>query len=301
MKITFHGVRGSYPVPGKQTVGYGGNTTCVSFSKDFDGRVHRLIVDCGTGAITLGREIVGNFFAKKEELSLTMLFSHLHPDHTQAFPFFAPNYFSECSIRLYGMKTLKKHVGSILEQSMLPPTFPIEYKDLKSDRKHFEVKDGDELEFPAKPARPVFRVKVMQAYAPSHPQQGAIYYRITDIETGKSAACIWDIESKQGGDKAVINFSKDCDVMIHDTQYTDEEYESDRLVVQGFGHSTYTMAIENARQAKIREKLICTHFNPAHSDEKLDSIQSQLSSKEKAGKDYTFETLLAKEGMEIEV
>jgi len=82
----------------------------------------------------------------------------------------------------------------------------------------------------------------MQAFAPSHPQQGALYYRVRDIETGKSVACIWDNESKIGGDKAVINFSKGADVMIHDTQYTREEYESDKMIVQGFGHSTYEMA-----------------------------------------------------------
>ncbi|MCP4135598.1 MAG: hypothetical protein GY754_31810 [bacterium] len=289
MKIEFYGVRGSYPVPGEATNRYGGNTTCVSFSKIVDGKIKRIIIDCGTGAVPLGKKILGNYFAKKEDLDIAMLFTHLHPDHTQAFPFFSPNYFKDCSIQIMGMKTLKKHIGMVLESNMIPPTFPIEYKDLKSTRKHYELKDDSEFD------RNGFNIKVIQSVAPSHPQQGAMYFRITDIDNGKSAACLWDLESKIGGDKAAINFSRDCDIMIHDTQYTKEEYHSDKMVVQGFGHSTYDMAIENAKQAGVKEKLICTHFNPAHDDNKLDGIQEEY--KDKA----SFDIILAKEGMVIDL
>ncbi|MBU1076594.1 MAG: MBL fold metallo-hydrolase [Spirochaetes bacterium] len=290
MKIKFHGVRGSYPKPGPSTVRYGGNTTCVSISKIVDNKVQRIIIDSGTGSINLGTEIVKNYIEGKEDLDISMLFTHLHPDHTQGFSFFAPNYFKECSMKLMGMRTLKKHIGMILEESMLPPTFPIEYKDLKSQRKHYELKDG--ITFKAK----YMEIEVMQAFAPSHPQQGALYYKITDPDTNRSVACIWDLESKIGGDKAVEKFSTGCNVMIHDTQYTADEYNSDKMIVQGFGHSTYPMAVENANLAKVKDKLICTHFNPAHSDEKLDSIAEELKSQETG-----YEILLAQEGMEIKV
>ena len=289
MELTFYGVRGSYPVPGKHTAKYGGNTTCVSFTKEIDGTIQRIIIDCGTGAVTLGREIVANYFAKKEDLNITMLFTHLHPDHTQAFPFFAPNYFRECTIELMGMRTLRKHVGMVLEQSMLPPTFPIEYKDLKSTRKHKELKDGMTIE------KNGFVIDVMQAYAPSHPQQGALYYRITDPDSNKTVVCAWDLESKVGGDKAVINFAKNCDILIHDTQYTDAEYKSHEMVVQGFGHSTYAMAIENATQAGVKDALYCTHFNTNHSDKKLDEIQNDLKGK------HDFDVILAKEEKTIKI
>jgi phosphoribosyl 1,2-cyclic phosphodiesterase len=290
MKIKFYGVRGSYPRPGKNTLKYGGNTSCVSFSKEKDGKIGRIIVDCGTGIIDLGQEIVSNYFKGKEDLNISMLFTHLHPDHTQGFSFFAPNYFKECNLKLMGMKTLKQHVGTILEQSMLPPTFPIEYKDLKSKRKHYELKDGLSFEIHG------MKVNIMQAYAPSHPQQGAMYFKITDLENNKSACCIWDLESKIGGDKAVVKFATDSDVMIHDTQYTNEEYTSTQLIVQGFGHSTFDMAIENAIQAKIKSKLVCTHYNPSHNDDMLDKIQEQIWDKGEG-----FQVVLAKEGMEIDL
>lgn len=104
-----------------------------------------------------------------------------------------------------------------------------------------------------------------------------------------------------GGDKAVIKFAKNCEIMIHDTQYTIEEYESEKMIVQGFGHSTYEMAIDNAQQSNIKDKLICTHFNPAHSDKLLAEIQNKYSKVVNQSKENNFELILAKEGMEIEV
>lgn len=309
MKVKFYGVRGSYPVPGPDTVKYGGNTTCVSITKFEEkgsqafpnGRIIRLIIDGGSGLVSLGKEMVGNFFQKKEDLSFPMLFTHLHPDHTQGFPFFAPNYFPSSVIHLYGMKTLKKHVGKILADAMLPPTFPIEYKDLKNEREHHSLRDGQKLFFGflggeelGSQNSAIFQVEVMQAFAPSHPQQGALYYKVTDVETGKSVVCIWDNESKIGGDKAVVKFATGADLMIHDTQYTSEEYISDQMIVQGFGHSTYEMAIENAEQAEI-ERLVCMHYNPAHTDKKLDEIQEAVK------KTTDIDIVLAQEGMEIDV
>jgi phosphoribosyl 1,2-cyclic phosphodiesterase len=274
MQIKFFGVRGSYPVPGPDTVRYGGNTTCVSISKIVDGTVRRIILDCGTGIVQLGKEIINNYFTKKEYLDQTILFTHLHPDHTQGFPFFAPNFFPS-KINLYGMNTLRMGIEEVLSQAMIPPNFPIEYKNLKSARKHFEVSNGEILL--EDPMRFFFKVECMQAYAPSHPQQGAIYYKITELDTGKSVACIWDNESKVGGDKAVINFVRGCDTVIHDTQYTKEEYENDKIIVQGFGHSTYEMALENTIQAGVK-RLVCIHYNPAHTDTKLNEVESNLIS-----------------------
>jgi phosphoribosyl 1,2-cyclic phosphodiesterase len=290
MKIEFYGVRGSYPVPGNDTIKYGGNTTCVSVSKVIDDKIIRLIFDSGSGIIRLGRDIIRNYFDAKEELNQHIFFTHLHPDHSQGFPFFAVNFFKGSSLKLYGMQTLHKHIGDILSEQMYPPNFPIEYRDLKSDRESIVLVDGQTITISD------FTITCMQAFAPSHPQQGAMYYKVHDVITEKSVVCIWDNESKIGGDQAVIRFAKDCDVMIHDTHYASEEYLSNKMIVQGYGHSTYDMALDNAIQAKIKQKLICMHFNPLHNDYKLDEIQEQINKHCRP-----FETVLAKEGLVIQI
>ncbi|MCX8059065.1 MAG: MBL fold metallo-hydrolase [Spirochaetes bacterium] len=294
MKIKFYGVRGSHPVPGNTTVRYGGNTSCVTVYKVIENnKILRIIIDSGSGIVKLGKEIMQNW--ENEIKPLTILFTHLHPDHTAEFPFFAPNYREDAVINMYGMQALKMHVGKVIERNMIPPNFPIEYKDLKSRRNHYVIKDNSKFKLSYN-GRDYFEINAMQSFAPSHPQQGAIYYKIIDLENGSSLSCIWDIESKIGGDKAVINFAKDSDVMIHDTQYTEEEYISSKFIVQGFGHSTYEMAIENANQANIKKYLICTHFNTTHSDEKLDQIQKDLNKR-----NFKFKVILAYEGLEIEL
>lgn len=115
MKIKFFGVRGSYPVPGPDTVRYGGNTTCVSISKEVNNQICRIIIDCGTGIVRLGQEIISNYFVRKESLDQTILFTHLHPDHTQGFPFFAPNFFPS-NLDLYGMNALRMGIEEVLRR-----------------------------------------------------------------------------------------------------------------------------------------------------------------------------------------
>ncbi len=289
MRIEFYGIRGSYPVPGKDTVKYGGNTTCVSISKVVKGKIVRLIFDSGTGIIQLGKDIIKNYFEGKEDLNQHLFFTHLHPDHSQGFPFFAVNFFKGSSLKLYGMETLHKHIGDILSEQMYPPNFPIEYRDLKSDRESIVLTDGQTIIIGD------FMVTCMRAFSSSHPQQGAMYYKVRDCSTNKQVVCVWDNESKIGGDQAVIRFAKDSNIMIHDTQYTSKEYLSNQIIVQGFGHSTYDMAINNAIQADIKEKLICMHFNPLHNDEQLDKIQNDIQNNPSQ-----FKVVLAEEGMIID-
>ncbi|HOV13193.1 MAG TPA: MBL fold metallo-hydrolase [Spirochaetota bacterium] len=309
MKINFHGVRGSYPKTGEHFSKIGGNTSCVSITKEKFGKIHRIIIDSGTGIIDLGNEIISNFFKNSESLNMSIFFTHLHPDHTQGFPFFAPNYFKNSTIHLFGMETLKKNIGKILSDEMVPPTFPIEYHDLKSNRKNYVVEDNDIVFINItvkdytvssnQTANSLFKIHCLKSYAPSHPQQGSMYYKIIDLEDNRSIGCIWDIESIYGGDQRVISFFKGTDVIIHDTQYTEEEYNSDKIVVQGFGHSTYKMAIENAVKIGC-SKLIGFHYNPKHTDDFLFNIKEKVKNESIENK-YSLDFDLAIEGNSLDI
>ena len=299
INLRFFGVRGSHPVADVKMSNYGGNTSCVLVTKTNNAGLQvPVIIDAGSGLIPLGYFMASKLLGKEYTPSFPILFTHLHPDHTEGFNFFTPNFFPFSTLYLMGMQTLRRHVGIILKEKMLPPNFPIEYKDLKSQRIHQILTDGQTVHIDqegkpvSKTDTPLFTIQIMQAYAPSHPQQGALYYRISDPEDGTSLVFIWDIESHIGGDVRVINFSQDADLMIHDTMYTDEEYENRRVPVQGFGHSTFGMAIENAEKAGVKY-LMPFHYNPRHNDDFLDAI-------EQAAIPRTSCTLImAREGLEI--
>jgi len=282
--VHFHGVRGSYPVPGKDTVRYGGNTSCVSFTAfNSENKIVRVIVDSGTGIINLGKEMISNFKKGSEVPKTCILFTHHHPDHTDGFMFFIMNFISCWILYLVGMVSLKKDTRKIIESAMTPPRSPIESTGFKSTRKNHNVSDGetfyilDSGEFSKEcQTGSLLEIKTMQAHAPSHPQQGSMYYRIRDLRTNEVATCVWDNESHVGGDIRVINFAKDSDILIHDTQYTAEEYGNASAPVQGFGHSTYDMALENAIRSNSRT-LMCFHYNPNHSDDMLDNIAKKIN------------------------
>lgn len=276
MTLNFHGVRGSHPVADVQMVKFGGNTSCVEIVKtNLQGVKVPIIIDSGSGIIKFGYSLMQKIFSGEYSKTFPLFFTHMHPDHTEGFNFFLPVFFDFCTIHIMGMETMNENLEHMLKMRTTPPVFPIEYKDLKFRKFHHVLSDGNVffidqngapwLNSPTPPEKPLFEVRVMQAWAPSHPQQGAMYYRITDPDDGSSIACIWDLESHTGGDIRAINFSKNASVMIHDTQYTDEEYLSVKVPVQGFGHSTYSMAMENTEKAGVKN-LITFHYNPRHSD-----------------------------------
>jgi ribonuclease BN (tRNA processing enzyme) len=297
MDLIFHGVRGSHPVADSDMLKYGGNTPCVEIVKsNKEGIKVPLVFDAGSGIIKYGYALAARFFANEYSRTFPLFFTHLHPDHTEGFNFFTPNFLPFCTMHILGMDNYKEHVGEILRKKMLAPNFPIQYKDFKSVRKHHTLFDGDTLFIdqdgnPVKECEnPLFELHMMQSFAPSHPQQGAMYYRIKDSDDGSSVALIWDIESHLGGDVRVIKFSKNADIMVHDTQYSDEEYADSNVPVQGFGHSAFGMAVENAKRAKV--KYLCPfHYSPRHSDSFLDTIEKKY----KTG--FPFECIMSREGL----
>lgn len=116
---------------------------------------------------------------------------------------------------------------------------------------------------------------------------GSYGLRIED-ESGVVVICT-DIEHLNGIDESIIKFAENADLLIHDGQYTDEEYKTHR----GWGHSTWRQAVEVATKAKVKQ-LIITHHDPDHDDNFLDLIEKECK-QEFAG------CVLAKEGMEVVV
>ena len=251
MHIKCWGSRGSVPVSGREYIKYGGDTTCLELRSNKD---EIIIVDAGTGIRRLGIQLVN-----EKRYSFDMLFTHAHWDHLMGFPFFAPIYDENFEIRMQGCPFAQKFIETMLGKVMSPPNFPIEYKDLKALFEYF-------------PECPItFQIgSVSVTPIPlSHPNKGS-GYKFT--ENGKDFVFLTDNElsyQHKGGllFNDYLEFCKGAELLMHDAEYTPEEYK----FVKQWGHSRYTDALNLAIQAGVKRFGIF-HLNQGRSDSAMDRI-----------------------------
>jgi phosphoribosyl 1,2-cyclic phosphodiesterase len=182
LKIKFWGVRGSYPTPGAETVKYGGNTACVEICAG--GRT--IILDAGTGIIPLGRELAKRAVQEKRGLELMLLFSHMHHDHTQGFPFFTPAYFPNTRLHIFGPGDTPETLKHVLGRNQSAETFPLSLRDMSAAKTIESVRESQVIVWDEENVRVVESglglsseavvIRIHKSYA--HP--GGVYvYRIT--------------------------------------------------------------------------------------------------------------------------
>jgi len=291
LKVRFWGVRGSYPTPGAGTVKFGGNTACVEVQ--IGNRT--IILDAGTGIIPLGRELART----KRASEILLLFSHLHHDHTQGFPFFVPAYIPNAKLHIYGPDGTHESMKNVLERNQSSETFPIGLRDMSSTKDIQAVRESQVIVWDeagvrvAESASGVSDEAVVIRIHKSYAHPGGVYvYRIT--WRGKSVVYATDTEGYVGTDRKLVQFAKDADVLIHDAQYLEEHYWGQLVgfpATQGFGHSTVTMACEVARASEAGQ-LILFHHDPAYSDDMVAGMDA-------AAKAQFGEAQAAYEGLEI--
>jgi phosphoribosyl 1,2-cyclic phosphodiesterase len=297
--VRFRGVRGSYPVPGETTSRVGGNTACVEVWAGG----HLIIIDAGTGIIGLGKELMKKYRAsgEKEPIVATMLFSHTHHDHTQGFPFFDPAHEGTSVLYMFGPRTFYEDIEEALSRAMLAPSFPVALAELKSLKVMSNIEESEVviLDRSMDPqllnvyrderedSPDAVEIGLMRSFA--HPNGGVSVYKIS--WAGKNMVYASDTESYIGGDTRLIEFARGTDLLIHDAQYTSEEYVTGPK--QGWGHSTPEMAIAIAQAAKLK-KLVLFHHDPSHDDDTLAEI-------ERKAQEAFPNTILAYEGLTIKL
>jgi phosphoribosyl 1,2-cyclic phosphodiesterase len=251
-KVRFWGVRGSIPVPGPQTVKFGGNTSCVEVRAD--GQI--IILDAGSGLRPLGVSLATEF--RGRPLDLTILITHTHWDHIQGFPFFAPAYEAQNRIRVLGSEDARQGLQDAFAGQMEAPYFPVTLSQMPGGIV-FEEMGGDSFLIGS------IRVSACRT---NHP--GICHgYR---IETAAGSICyIPDHEIGRDGENpgmaAVAELMRDADLVILDSQYTAEEY----LKREGWGHSAMEETVRVAREARAK-RLQLFHHDPSHDDEFLDHM-----------------------------
>lgn len=273
MEITFWGVRGSIASPGPETVGVGGNTSCVEVRCGSS----RIILDAGTGARKLGDALV-----REGPVEATVLLSHLHWDHIQGLPFFVPAYLPGSKLEIVGSANGAGSLRDALATQMAAPSFPVRLDELGAQIALREARAGEAFD--------VGEVHVKIARL-NHPG-GALAYRVE--HEGRALVYATDTEHYACVDPALRALADGADVLIYDAQYTPEEYRGDggRSRV-GWGHSTYVAGAELARACGAR-KLVLFHHDPRRTDAGVAEI-------ERLARDLFPASIAAREGLVIGV
>ena len=274
MKIKFYGTRGSIPVSDPGFMEIGGNTTCL-FISGLDEGVGTVIMDAGTGIRNLGKDIMGGKTDVGEEINLG--FTHFHWDHIQGFPFFAPAYSKDSKIEISTAGRTEIHnLKDIFSTQMQSIYFPVQLENM-----------GAQILFEKYETNKIIGKKgaLVSITEVNHPG-GCIAVRFQANK--KSITFCTDLEHTNGIDENVVQLAMNTDVLVHEAQYTDEELMSHK----GWGHSSYSQAIEVAERCNVKQ-LFITHHDPDHDDEFLRKMEKKCKGRFK-------DLIFARDNLEIE-
>lgn len=256
MKVTLWGTRGSVAAPGAETMRYGGNTACVEVRGAND---TVLVLDAGTGIRRLGMTL------PSAVRRLDILLTHLHMDHLQGLGFFAPLYNPAVEIHIWGPASPTLSLEKRLMRYLSPPLFPVRLRELPCCFFLHEVPCGN---------FDIGEFHIASALI-CHPGS-TVGYRITTASA--TLAYLTDHEPNLGMSSSSLPgewtsgyaLAADANLLIHDAQYSNEEYAK----CVGWGHSSVQQAIAFAALAAAKH-LVLFHHDPTHTDEDLDLLATE--------------------------
>ena len=253
LRLTFWGVRGYTPTPQRENLEYGGNTICVEVRLP-NGEV--FVFDGGTGLRNLGTSLLNEF--PDQKLTPKVFLTHFHWDHIQGIPFFPVLYHEQNTVTFHSMRFpggpfRRRGAGSGLEEAlklqMENPYFPISSDFIPATKDFVEIEPN-----PIK-----FGDLTISPFPLNHPGK-ALGYRIE--RNGAAIVYATDLEhGHQQLDSTLRDFSQGADLLIFDSQFTPEDYETHK----GWGHSTWQEACDVANQANVKQ-LALFHHNPGYDD-----------------------------------
>jgi phosphoribosyl 1,2-cyclic phosphodiesterase/CheY-like chemotaxis protein len=290
VKVQFWGTRGSISRPSRDTINFGGNTSCIEVRTDNDTLI---VLDCGTGAWELGRTLLGEKDGPRRGY---LLIGHTHWDHIQGFPFFGPLFAKGWQWDVFAPGGVGGDLEAALRGQMSYEYFPIALEALNAWTTYHDLMEG---EFQVGP------VKVRTRYL-NHPAV-TLGYRLEvggctvvyaadhepHVPTPLPPGTRWLPSHLE--DRRHIDFLAGADLVIHDTQYTEAEYPQ-RI---GWGHTPIERAVDSAIAAGAK-RLALFHHDPARTDAALETILDACHGRvARAGS--TLEVIGAAEGQSLEI
>jgi phosphoribosyl 1,2-cyclic phosphodiesterase len=277
LRVRFWGTRGTRPTPGKRTLRYGGNTTCLEVRSS---KGELLILDSGSGIAELG-----NHLANNGPLKAHLLISHTHWDHIQGFPFFTPAFIQGTQLTVVGPAGSIKSLQAAFADQMDPAYFPLRLDDIPAN-----------IEFIERSPDETFEVAGMRVTP--HPLNHPIAtfgYRIDEDATSLVFAtdnelCLNARDEGHPGNgrlselalEQLIGWCRKADLLVHDAQYSEDEYRTRA----GWGHSTFEEALVLAERAQVQQ-LAFFHHEPLHSDADIDALVEEAlgAHRQRSGKE----------------
>lgn len=250
-------MRGSCPCSGQEYVRYGGNTACVSL--DVPGEPP-IVFDMGTGLRPLGHDLEA-FYGTDAAIEVTTFLTHLHWDHIIGLPFCRPLLRFGGNVHVYA-PVQDEPLAQTIDRVVVPPFFPVQVGELHGSFSFSEVTDD---------VIPVGSAKVTVRQVP---HVGTTLGFRVDVD-GRSLAYVSDHQQPENARDiapAVLELCDGADMVIHDAQYTKEEFAAKAT----WGHSTIEYAVHVAAEAGARQ-LVLFHHDPVHTDDLLDRILDYAS------------------------
>jgi len=302
LSVRFWGVRGSIPCPGRDTVIFGGNTSCLEIRAG----KKLVIVDLGTGVKPLGDWIMAND-SKNGPMDIDVFITHTHWDHIMGFPMFTPIFIPGTKLRIHGPVSFEDDtLASIIGNQLSYRYWPVRQSELAAHIEYHELKEttlnldgglkvttkylnhpilclGYRFEYMGKSIVTAYDHEPFRNLFPTDPN---------DPNYNEEAAGEGEAAANEENDK-ILKFFEGADILIHDTQFTIGEYEKHL----GWGHSSYDYAMEAARRASVK-KLVFFHHDPNHTDEQLQSFENKCI--DNGGKMDDTKIIMVREGLFLE-
>ncbi|MDA3886112.1 MAG: MBL fold metallo-hydrolase [Candidatus Delongbacteria bacterium] len=235
-------------LPGHLQRTYGGNTSCVTITTE----QISIILDAGSGLRLLGKEIVEGEFINPTSKEYHLFLSHLHWDHINGLPFFAPLHIGNSAMNIY---SVHDDYEKILSDQQNSAFFPVSLESRPVEKKFHKLKEGKEILLGG------LKIVTMKL---DHPN-GSYAFKVTDM-IGTTIVYATDGEYKTQSDTNLfVEFYKNADILIFDSQYSSEELRG-KL---GFGHSSYEIGIDLAIRSNVK-KIVLFHHNHEFNDQTIE-------------------------------